>query len=177
MTIDEFLIWLDTRPRTDSVVGLSELEIDTICHAQDVPFLPDDYTVFLRAAGRRAGTFGAGSEMFYPLLLETKAWMTANLRAHGTPFELPSNSFVFVSHGGYDYWYFVDATSDSPIVANWQEDKPRPNRLFRTFSDWLLAEVNAARQLDRRHVEFKANEPLTPIDFSYEQYRTVPPHS
>ena len=172
MTIDEFREWVATIASKGQVSGCTDEEVALLMLAQGVERLPDDYRAFLKVAGRRAGGFGKGIEMFYPLLLQTKEWMKEALEADGAPFSLPPSAFVFYSSQGYNFWYFEDAESDPPIVANWAE-RHRPRRLFRTFGEWLEAETDRDEQI-RHNIEASSRgEAVNWTAASYDSYRTI----
>lgn len=177
MTFDEFAVWLESDEaaywKNGQLVGCSDDEIEEICRAQDVERVPEDYRAFLALAGRESRGLGVGTDMFYPFLVETKAWMQDALRNNGGPFSLPPRAFVFASHQGYNYWFLEDAHSEVPVVVNWMEgDEPR--RLFRTFGDWLTAEVALLGDERRRHDQYTARGVIPPpSEFRFEDYRTI----
>jgi len=141
MNIRQFETWLRARSAPGAgIVGCEEGEVRALMRAQGVRQLPGDYQGFLRLAGRRAADFRDATEMFYPLLLQTKDWIVESIKACADPFQLPQRAFVFASHQGYNYWYFDDAEAEPPGVVNWIEGR-RPERRFTTFSDWLGSEV------------------------------------
>ena len=178
MHIEQIILLVQSRERDSAFIGMYDAEISEVCKAQDVSGLPIDYAHFLRLAGKQAGSFNRGTEMFYPWLLTNKQHMMQELVEQGVPFELPARAFVFSCHQGYNYWYFEDATGDPPVAVNWYDTDAQPRRLFRTFSDWLTAEVEIRREAESLRMEYTDKGLRRPqSSISYEQFRTIPPAS
>src|SRR6266571_2080519 len=98
-------------------VGCSPVEIESLQEALGLT-LPETYRERLEIMGRSAGRYLAGSDAFYPDLLELRQQAEELLSENGHPFSLPEDAFVFLVHQGYQFLYFraVPLDQDPPVI-------------------------------------------------------------
>jgi hypothetical protein len=133
----------------ETIVGCTDDEIEAIEQAQNIK-VPDIYREFLSKMGKKAGSFHKGSDILFPALLNLKSWMNEALDGDiRAAFRLPPNAFVFKSHQGYMYSYFVynpENLKEDPLVYNYDEFRtPVPIPLNKTYSEWLITCANEPR--------------------------------
>lgn len=100
----EMIWWGIAAP--DEIVGCTPYEVDSVVAAQRVNALPELYIEFLLAMGRKAGNFLVGADFLYPKLLELKEYAYELLYEEGATFQLPDDTFIFLVHQGYQFFYF-----------------------------------------------------------------------
>lgn len=136
MTADQFLAWLRSHAE-EPLEGCSEEDLAALMSAQGVSTLPPVYADFLRACGRDCYPFRKGTIIEYPLVAEAKEAMEECLAAHGD-YRLGHSAFVFYCHQGYHFWFFPDVGREE--IWEYSEGS-QPEPFYRTFEDWLEAEV------------------------------------
>jgi len=112
--------------------------------------LPRAYWGFLQAAGRGAGDFFRGTDIFYRSLpiprQVVQEMIDRDERAAG--FTLPDKVFVFASHQGYSFLYFaVEEDDDDPAVFAYVEDEGPPRQVAESFTQWFSASVTDHAEL------------------------------
>jgi len=102
--------------------GCTEEQIDEIKVKQRVNFLPEIYRQFLLWMGRNAGDLYLGSDYTCNRLLHLKDEANSDFERFGHTFRFADDVFVFMSHGGYVYWYFdTKDKNDDPSVYMYHE--------------------------------------------------------
>lgn len=105
--------------------------------------LPETYRGFLATFGRKAGSLFAGTDMFYPAVLDLRGFARELLAENGDPFALPDDAFVFSMHQGYVFLYFrLSEGSDDPAVWQYLEGRRQPERVSERFSAYLASSVD-----------------------------------
>jgi hypothetical protein len=84
--------------------------------------LPEVYKEFLLQMGKGAGRFMQGSSVFYDELSDLQEGAEELINENGLE-ALPTNSFVFWMHQGYQMAYFILGESDNPKVYYYSEGK------------------------------------------------------
>jgi hypothetical protein len=99
-------------------------------------WLPPAYESFLRHCGRGAGRLFAGSEIFYPELLELQDAAAELLAQAGDRPVLPPTAKVFFMHQGYEFCFFTPTASDPPVFQ-YVEGQPSFTNPWPSFSAFL----------------------------------------
>jgi len=153
MTVIDNLIDLflkEGRAEKESIIGCTPNEILEIEASQDVK-LPSSYKEFLSKMGKRAGYLSVGTTIFYPGILRLKIFMTELLEEYDSvAFRLPPNAFVFKSHQGYMYSYFICNSTDDPIVYNYVAGHSLPIKLELTYTEWLAVVAESEWDIEKR---------------------------
>lgn len=130
----------------DDVQGCTQAEIAEIEESARMP-LPSVYHEFLLQAGRRAGLFYEGSDMFYPGLLELREAACELLQEAHNDFLLPTDAFVFFMHQGYQFMYFRVVVGDAdPPVYNYIEGDLMPEQAYERFSNFVKESIEEHRR-------------------------------
>ena len=96
----------------DEIVGCNTEEIESVEAKFDIK-LPQTYREWLEIMGRGAGHYLAGSDTFYPDILQLREYAEELLTENGNPFSLSPDAFVFLMHQGYQFLYF-NTTPEHP---------------------------------------------------------------
>ena len=129
--------------------GLSENEIAAIekIHGRS---LPAAYRAFLARAGRGAGVFLAGTDLFVPSLHELRHWTLELFRECDINFPLSPTHFVFGMHQGYEALFFDSSTGDDPPVYQFVEGQGPPRVVWPSFTAYLREVAAQHRAFYRR---------------------------
>lgn len=106
--------------------------------------LPGMYKEFLLAGGHGSGRLFQGTTVKYINLIEIQEWAKELLEENNNPITLPSTSFVFSMHQGYEIRFFDVNMGENPPVFLWYEGKRNPAsaiKLSDTFEEFLLYEI------------------------------------
>jgi hypothetical protein len=123
------------RARIPELVGCDRAAIEAL-EDELGQVLPASYTAFLEAAGVRAGSFMAGSDIELGRLVPLQARFRSQTR--DVP-ELASNAFAFLGHHDSQYLWFLVGEGDDPIVFYWNEAQPTVAQFTgKTFSQGLV---------------------------------------
>ncbi|MDJ0717099.1 MAG: SMI1/KNR4 family protein [Prochloraceae cyanobacterium] len=123
---------------SEKIQGCSTEEIEII-ESKFKLKLPTAYKDFLKICGYRAGKFYAGTDMFYPDILELRTYAENLLKENEVDFQLPEEAFVFSMHQGYQFDYFLaDNQNDDPPVYYYLEGENLPEKISESFSSFLL---------------------------------------
>src|SRR5262249_52405627 len=95
--------------------GLSDKEIAKIEKTHGMP-LPGAYRSFLARAGRSAGAFLAGTDLFVPRLYQLRHWTLELFIENRVFFALLPTHYVFGMHQGYEALFFDTTAGDDPPV-------------------------------------------------------------
>jgi len=101
--------------------GCTDTEIEQIRESQAVAAIPADYAQFLRMAGKGAGRFMRGTDVFFPYPLELKIYAAELLEENGSDIQLGADALVFWMHQGYQFAWFPDVREVQPRVAMYLE--------------------------------------------------------
>lgn len=119
----------------EAFVGCTNDEIDSILAQQKVNVIPELYRWFLLLMGKQAGSLFGGSRNFYPELPDLKNEANDILEDCGWPFHLPENAFVFGTHQGYQFLFFVvENQFDDPPVYWYLEQEIGPKVIHEHLS-------------------------------------------
>jgi|RhiMethySRZTD1v2_1073278.scaffolds.fasta_scaffold194128_4 hypothetical protein len=133
----------------EQVHGLTEDELREVEQDQAAPF-GAAYRCFLELAGRGAGHFFEGSDMFYPLVLGLGTGARELLEENRVRFVLADTDRVILMHQGY-HFDFLRGTGDDPEVWSYDECSiPEPTLTSPRFTDWLEVQVRARTEWRRR---------------------------
>lgn len=100
--------------------------------------LPPIYKNYLAVMGQKSGDFLRGSDFWYPELLTLKEAAETLLREDHSSLKLPSTTFIFGMHQGYQFFYFDTVVGDDPPVFHYMEGEGATQQ-FESFSQFLLA--------------------------------------
>ena len=129
-----------------AIIGCPTSEIREIEQAFGLP-LPKSYVEFLRDAGKNAGLFMRGTDMFYPALLKNRAALQDVLDRDGNPFLLSGGTFVFSNHQGYIFHFFDTCVGmDDPPVFGYKEGELSTRKIDESFSMFLMSAVDEQRE-------------------------------
>src|SRR5262245_18796074 len=124
----------------EQIRGLTEDEIREVERAQPAP-LASDYRRFLELAGRGAGRFLQGSDVFYPAVLQLRPWAHALLKENAVKAALTDADRVIFMHQGYQFDFLRGGAAAPEVWSSHEVSLPEPTRNFPTFTDWLEAQV------------------------------------
>jgi len=121
--------------------GLTPSEIDEVERDQSAP-LAESYRQFLELAGRGAGHFLQGSDVFYPSILGLGRDARELLAENEVPFSLTQDDRVILMHQGYQF-SFLRGTGPDPEVWFYSEGTAanQPTLTHQHFTDWLADQV------------------------------------
>jgi hypothetical protein len=121
--------------------GLTPSEIDEVEHDQPGP-LAAAYRQFLQSAGRGAGHFLQGSDVFYHSILGLGRDARELLADNKVPFTLAHDDRVILMHQGYQF-DFLRGTGPDPEVWSYCEGTAagKPTLAYSHFTEWLAAAV------------------------------------
>jgi hypothetical protein len=138
--VDERVGEYMARYRAAELTGVPCTEAEVSALEQDVGTrLPAAYRAMLLLMGREPDPSFTGTDLSIRSLRELQPAARELLEENGRPFELPPGAFVFLSHQGYQFMYFVaDGASDDPPVYHYLEGSRAPERRTERFSDWLV---------------------------------------
>lgn len=123
-----------------AVVGLSAGEVDEVRARQGVVKLPETYHRFLTVMGRRAGQMLAGTDIFYPEMLDLKDFLE-DFPVVQALVSSGGESLVFGMHQGYQVYVAADVASADPPVLMYQEGDSGPVLEWESFTGFLRAEL------------------------------------
>jgi hypothetical protein len=133
----------------EQIRGLTEDELREVERDQ-APRFGAAYRCFLELAGRGAGHFLQGSDMFYPTVLGLGTGARELLAENGVRFALTNTDRVILMHQGYQF-DFLRGTGDDPEVWSYHEvSMPEPTLRFPRFTDWLEVQVKTQTAAWRR---------------------------
>ncbi len=121
------------------LVGCSEGELASV-EAHFGCALPEAYRDFLAIAGKGAGTLFAGSDIYYPTLLNLKRYADELLAELAMPDLLPPDAKVFCMHQGYELTYFLPASNDPPVFQ-FHEGQAQPTRPWNSMTAYFADTV------------------------------------
>jgi hypothetical protein len=124
----------------DQIVGLTEDEIRAVELSQPSRLAPT-YRRFLELAGAGAGDLLLGSDLFYPVVLELGPWAHGRLQENGVQFTLSNADRVFYMHQGYQFDFLRGDGDDAEVWSYHESRMPEPTLSFRSFTDWLDAQI------------------------------------
>lgn len=128
---------------SQETAGCSTSDIERLHRRISFP-LPDAYLYFFEAVGADAGDFLKGSEFLLHQLDDATAEAEALLEDDGD-LRLPPNAFVFCSHHGYQFLFFILGDGPDPTVHYHLEAEGEFQRVADTFSEWLMETVRDER--------------------------------
>jgi hypothetical protein len=134
---------------SEKFVGCTHEQIEEIMQKQGVSRLPGLYRDFMLEMGHGAGTLFRGSSFYYGAMMyfNFKEEAQTLLNEVGIPFQIPEKAFVFLSHGGYIFFYFDTEASDyDPIMVRFIEGDPIPKSVGK-LSELLLEEIELHKKL------------------------------
>lgn len=140
------LLAIALRPDHRVFEGCTESEIAQIMKMQGVSRIPLLYKQFLLLMGRKGGRLQSVLDLFYPTLLELKKLASDSLEFDGSPFQLPSDAFVFATHLTHLYYYFSTADGDDPPVYGFEEFDKAPRLIddrLSKFFDGLYRDLKS----------------------------------
>jgi len=125
----------------ETLVGCTDEEIELLCKAQGVDKLPSIYIEWLKVMGKQAGWLMRGSDILYPIDYKEdfrETYYDEELDVSSS-YEFPENSFVFWSHQGYQFRFFLVDATDSSAVYFWAEGMEKPEKDYDSFGQVLTA--------------------------------------
>jgi hypothetical protein len=163
-SIDEFIdqiIELGLFTERYPILGCNPEQVEQIKTAQGVKYLPGLYEDFLLRMGQEAGRTFAGSDYAYNDLLGLKTKAQHILQQDKIDFELPKDSFVFFSHGGYMFTYFdTHEEQTNPPVYCYFPGCSKPRKEWEMLGDWFeahLAYLRYIKEADMKRRQKKWN--------------------
>lgn len=128
-----------TTASADDVQGLGPEAIQEIHDDQPAP-LPDAYRCFLAYAGKGAGRFLQGSDVFHPEVIGLRPAAQELLAEDGF---LTDADRVILMHQGHQF-DFLRGDGPDPAVWTYSDGNTAPECHYTCFTDWLRA--NAEEQ-------------------------------
>jgi hypothetical protein len=92
--------------KPEDIAGCSEEGIASLECLAGIKF-PSQYRWFLSEAGKAAGDFFKGTDIYVPALKCLNSEATSLIYENKENFVLPSDAFVFSMHQGYEFCFFV----------------------------------------------------------------------
>jgi hypothetical protein len=126
-----------------SVTGLMESELRELERGLGGRKLPLVYREFMSRMGRDAGPLLAGTDAFYPEIVEYQedAW---DLVSEGSVEHLVSaGCIIFAIHQGYQIYYMSLDVGDDPPVFMYQEGDSGMSSSWKSFSLFILDELSS----------------------------------
>lgn len=121
--------------------GCNELEIRELeAHFQFR--LPLAYREFMKLAGKGAGSFFKGTDIFFPRVLGLQSEAMGLLAELGKSTILGTCAKVFCMHQGYEINYFLSEEEDPPIFQFF-EGQESPTKAWNTFSQFLDSAIDS----------------------------------
>jgi hypothetical protein len=123
-----------------NVAGLTELELAELEQALGGGSLPRAYRDFMTNMGKDAGPLLAGTDVFYPSIVEfqTDAWGLVS--EEGISHLIPAGSLVFAIHQGYQIYWMPAAAGEDPPVFIYQEGDREICAQWGSFSEFISDE-------------------------------------
>lgn len=106
--------------------------------------LPREYVRFLRTMGQSAGPLFTGSTCTFsdPCTLRLRDEAEKILKRTSSRLTLPDQSFIFLTHHGYQFSFFpLDAGNDPPVFVYTDRTRSQFERISAQFSDFFAATV------------------------------------
>ncbi|HYX28635.1 MAG TPA: SMI1/KNR4 family protein [Pyrinomonadaceae bacterium] len=131
--------------RESELIGCSEAEIVELEATFNLS-LPETYRQWLKTMGRGAGHFLAGSDAFYPTVIENRKYAEELLAETGQPFVLEPDAFVFLIHQGYQFLYFLthEGHPDPPVI--YHLEGAEPEQRWTHLTDYYEQVLNDTRR-------------------------------
>jgi hypothetical protein len=123
----------------DDLHGLDERAIQEVDDDQPAP-LAQAYRCFLTRAGKGAGRFLQGSDVFHPQVIGLRTAAQELLEGYGLALE--ETDRVILMHQGYQFDFLRGGGTDPEVWSYCQGEVPE--RRYARFTDWLRA--NAEEQ-------------------------------
>ncbi|QDT70186.1 SMI1 / KNR4 family protein [Planctomycetes bacterium MalM25] len=101
--------------------------------------LPAIYKAFLLGSYPDVEARLVGSDIDMRYLPEIRRWAQELLVENDVGHQLPSDSFVFLMHQGYQFMYFPCDGTDNPPVFYYLEGDEKPRLIFERFSEWIAS--------------------------------------
>lgn len=124
------------------VTGLTDAELFELERGLGGMRLPLAYREFMRRMGRDAGPLLAGTDAFYPQIIEYQedAW---SLVSEGRIEHLaPVGSIIFAIHQGYQIYWMSSRAGEDPPVFMYQEGDSEICLTWESFSDFISDEFS-----------------------------------
>ncbi|HJP77251.1 MAG TPA: SMI1/KNR4 family protein [Pseudonocardiaceae bacterium] len=125
------------RPSHGAVKGLTESELSDLENGLGVPRLPGAYREFMRLMGRGAGRLLAGTDAFYPEIVEYQEEARDLLNESPINDSLVKDALIFAIHQGYQVYWMSDVSSDDPPVLMYQENQDNVSFEWDSFTDFV----------------------------------------
>ncbi|WP_112236665.1 hypothetical protein [Kribbella monticola] len=119
-------------------VGCSDSEIEELLTRQAVPTMPYEYRIFLQRMGKHAGGFQAGTDAYYPKILDLKESAKDLLAENGSAIQLEANSLVISMHQGYEFAWFPDVLAAEPVVRFYSEAHGDATKEWESLSAYFM---------------------------------------
>jgi hypothetical protein len=123
------------------IVGLGDAELDELQAALGGN-LPSAYRDFMRKMGRSAGPLLAGTDAFYPEIIEYQEDAAEVAASGGASYEVPAGAIIFAIHQGYQIYWMPSGCGDDPPVFLYQEEDSKESAKWESFSKFVLDEYS-----------------------------------
>lgn len=145
----------------DQVRGLDATELSWIEHDQPAP-LTGAYRLFLELAGRGAGHFLRGSDVFFPAVMGLGQAARELLEENEASFTLLDSDRVFRMQQGYQFLFLRGGGPDPAVWSYCETAVPGagvPVQVHDSFTDWLELEIQLlVRELGHRVPGYEAEK-------------------
>ncbi|GAA1293843.1 hypothetical protein Psi02_42490 [Planotetraspora silvatica] len=126
--------------RDNAVAGLTHAELLELERGLGGMRLPLAYRDFMKRMGRDAGPLLAGTDAFYPQIIDyqAEAWELVSDEKIGHL--VPAESIIFATHQGYQIYWMSSEAGDDPPVFMYQENDQKISRRWESFSEFVYGE-------------------------------------
>ena len=122
--------------KPEDIAGCSEEEIASLECLAGIKF-PSQYRWFLSKAGKAAGDFFKGTDIYVSALNGIKSEAASLIAGNTENFALPSDAFVFSMHQGYEFCFFCASDGEDPPVYQYIEGNGSPRVVWSSFSEFI----------------------------------------
>lgn len=135
--------------KPDEFVGCTDEEIQYIMRDQHVNQLPAIFVEYLKVMGHKGvAELFVGDDMDYESMIGLKKQLLNLIVDEGTGFVLPDDAFVFFTHHGDIYRYFLTGNNNAnPAVFVYSLGDTSAKIGVETFSDYLNGILQVFRNL------------------------------
>lgn len=128
-------------------VGFTDDEIQQVKDAQSIKILPKLFKTYLKHMGHNGfNRIWVGSDFNFQSMLFDKDLLVGNIdffnSSKDETVKLPENIFVFISHQGHSFYFFVSETKDSnPPIYSYSEGAHKIIKVADNLSSFFVEDI------------------------------------